>query len=794
MNRTHIWWPYVAAFLMGAISFVGGESRCLSMDVEVRPPLSVADAIETARFQQNRKGQALFPSPDGGRYVFFVIRGDVKNDGVWLNVYAGETSTPASAVPRLLAKHFTNGLPETSPVINNYAGPSALINPLANLPVWINNEEVAYLWADDRRHNQIFGLDVRSGKLRQLTHENLDVMAFTASSNGSLAYDVRIPVDYDTQRSAHEGFAVKSPDITMLLAGIVDGTRLYDFELCRRSVAIEVNGEYIAKEVPDSRIRCEGSELLYNPRLLSPDGRHLLINMHVQDYPDRWSAYRGNFGRSLQNAEQNPAALVREMISEFAVVDIATGMTHKLWDAPAGLNPWSFVAWSPDSKRVLIGPTLLPPEETDAAAIEGDAMAIVDASTGRYERVPLDPAIAARVEKLDWPAERRLTVRLYDGTSIELAHMDGHWSEARHGVRESSPLQIDVHQGLDQPPQLVWTDKKTGRTRMLFDPNPQLRTDFALGHVELTHWVDSAGLSWTGRLYYPAHYLSGRRYPLVIQTHGYAGKDEYSVYGQGYPEGGIPLGPGWSVYLAQPLAGRDIAVLQVGGPEKPPPQESDYPKAKSRAWALADAAKHLIDTGLVDKDKVGIMGHSATGRVVEAALAFTDFPYAAAIASDNYELNYTQSMYLGWNAVEGQPPLFGDGLDSWLDNSPALNAERIRTPMQLELTTGDSRSTTVVYLWEMFSRLRYLNKPVEYYVFPDLAHGSHMVQNPRQLMALQNRALDWWLFWLKSEEDPNPAKVGQYRDWRMLRELHIKDLSQPRTPLRTWHSAVAESK
>jgi dipeptidyl aminopeptidase/acylaminoacyl peptidase len=372
--------------------------------------------------------------------------------------------------------------------------------------------------------------------------------------------------------------------------------------------------------------------------------------------------------------------------------------------------------------------------------------------------------------------------------------MDGHWSEARHGVRESSPLQIDVHQGLDQPPQLVWTDKKTGRTRMLFDPNPQLRTDFALGHVELTHWVDSAGLSWTGRLYYPAHYLSGRRYPLVIQTHGYAGKDEYSVYGQGYPEGGIPLGPGWSVYLAQPLAGRDIAVLQVGGPEKPPPQESDYPKAKSRAWALADAAKHLIDTGLVDKDKVGIMGHSATGRVVEAALAFTDFPYAAAIASDNYELNYTQSMYLGWNAVEGQPPLFGDGLDSWLDNSPALNAERIRTPMQLELTTGDSRSTTVVYLWEMFSRLRYLNKPVEYYVFPDLAHGSHMVQNPRQLMALQNRALDWWLFWLKSEEDPNPAKVGQYRDWRMLRELHIKDLSQPRTPLRTWHSAVAESK
>ena len=791
----------VVTVLGGAISLpIGGGSK--AMGAEARPPLTVAEAIETARFQEDRKGQEIFPSPDGRRYVFFIIRGDVKNDGVWLNVYAGETRTLAAAVPKLVSKHFTSGLPEAGPVIDDNTGPTGLTAPMGNLPVWINNEEVAYLWSDDHRHSQIFGLDVRTGQLRQLTDENLDVAAFTAGANGSLAYDVKVAVPNDSRQSAHDGFAVKSPDITTLLAGIVDGTRLYDFQACRRAVALESNGAYIAKEVPDSRINCQLSELSLTPRLISPDGRRLLVNLFVRNYPDSWSAYRSHFGQLLHDVRQNPATMLGQAISQFAVVDMATGTYHKLWEAPAGPNPWTFVAWSPDSKRVLIAPTLLPPVDTDPVGLEGNAMAIVDASTGRYERVAVDPGIAPKIRKIEWPAQDEFSIQLRDDTSMEFNWKNGRWThgEASRGVEgtgtfgaASPPIRISVHQGLEQPPQLMGTETRTGRSRVLFDPNPRLSMDFALGHVEMTHWVDATGLSWEGRLYYPAHYTPGRRYPLVIQTHGYAGRDKYSIYGQGRPGSGIALGPGWAVYLAQPLAGRDVAVLNIGGPESPPLGESEYSKAKSRAFALADAAKHLIDAGLIDKDKVGIMGHSATGRTAEAALAFTDFPYAAAIWSDNYELSYSQSMYLGWNVIEGQPEPFGEGLEALLDDSPALNAERIRTPVQMELTTGGTGSTTLVYPWEMFSRLRYLHKPVELYVLPDLAHGSHLIQNPRQLMALQNRALDWWLFWLKSEEDPSAAKIAQYRDWRVLRDLHLEDLSQPRPPLRTWHSIVVQS-
>jgi len=36
--------------------------------------------------------------------------------------------------------------------------------------------------------------------------------------------------------------------------------------------------------------------------------------------------------------------------------------------------------------------------------------------------------------------------------------------------------------------------------------------------------------------------------------------------------------------------------------------------------------------------------------------------------------------------------------------------------------------------------------------------------------------VDWFSFWLKGEEDPDPAKAEQYKRWRKLRQQHEADL------------------
>jgi hypothetical protein len=33
--------------------------------------------------------------------------------------------------------------------------------------------------------------------------------------------------------------------------------------------------------------------------------------------------------------------------------------------------------------------------------------------------------------------------------------------------------------------------------------------------------------------------------------------------------------------------------------------------------------------------------------------------------------------------------------------------------------------------------------------------------------------VDWYCFWLKGEEDPDPAKAEQYKRWRELKTLQV---------------------
>ena len=46
-------------------------------------------------------------------------------------------------------------------------------------------------------------------------------------------------------------------------------------------------------------------------------------------------------------------------------------------------------------------------------------------------------------------------------------------------------------------------------------------------------------------------------------------------------------------------------------------------------------------------------------------------------------------------------------------------------------------------------------------------------------MVSQQGAVDWFRFWLKGEEDLDPAKAEQYTRWRELRKLQEQNAQQP---------------
>ena len=74
---------------------------------------------------------------------------------------------------------------------------------------------------------------------------------------------------------------------------------------------------------------------------------------------------------------------------------------------------------------------------------------------------------------------------------------------------------------------------------------------------------------------------------------------------------------------------------------------------------------------------------------------------------------------------------------------------------------------SLLFMWEAYASLRYLEKPVDLIV---INSEEHVLTNPRARLASQGGTVDWFRFWLKEEIDPEPSKAAQYARWRKLRE------------------------
>jgi len=112
------------------------------------------------------------------------------------------------------------------------------------------------------------------------------------------------------------------------------------------------------------------------------------------------------------------------------------------------------------------------------------------------------------------------------------------------------PANILADQDLNMPPRIVVMDRETKQKTTLLDLNPQF-AELAFGKVEEINWKDGTGNTVSGGLYFPPQYIPGKRYPLVIQTHGFE------------PGTFVIDGSHMTASAAQPLAGREIMVLQV---------------------------------------------------------------------------------------------------------------------------------------------------------------------------------------------------------------------------------------
>jgi dipeptidyl aminopeptidase/acylaminoacyl peptidase len=325
----------------------------------------------------------------------------------------------------------------------------------------------------------------------------------------------------------------------------------------------------------------------------------------------------------------------------------------------------------------------------------------------------------------------------------------------RHVERRGLPLEITLEQDMNTPPRLFVFDTSSRKKALLLDTNPQLRT-LRIGEVREISFRGTDGQEWRGGLYLPIDFEAGRRYPLVIQTHGW-NPHRFALDGESS-----------AGYAAQVLAGRGVVVAQL-----PLGTELTNAREGPQNMAMYEGLIGELDReSIIDHERVGIQAWSRTGYSVRYTLAFSKAHFAAAAFVDSLDGGYGQ--YLSWlnvghaavdtyEALNGGAP-FGDGLESWFKRAPSFNTDHLTTPVHISVFSAN----TLLDNWEWFARSRYQHRPIE---MTWLADSYHWPVRPSDRLAIQGGAVDWFRFWLQSYEDPDSKKLEQYRRWENMCDL-----------------------
>lgn len=516
---------------------------------------------------------------------------------------------------------------------------------------------------------------------------------------------------------------------------------------------------------------------LWQVLVLSPDGRSLVTNPPVPEVPSSWevlfpptfpsSPYRIHAGHQDLQSFQGFA-------HQYVRVDLQTGAVQPLANAPTSNDAgwWALGSpnWSSDSQAILLPGTFFSPKDNSSSRpcvavvdLPSNVVSCVEMLKGHTETGVEDGYHLVKDTQFVGGDKHRVLVTFYDHKDRSVRNteyrqkVDGIWRVDGEGKRVTEVghdgLEVTVKQRFDEPPVLIARNHAT--SKVLWDPNPQLQS-MELGEATVYKWKDKEGKEWTGGLFKPSGYKLGHRYPLVIQTHGF-------VESEFRPSGIFP-----TAFAARALAAVGIVVLQTGG---------DCPTSTLSEGACyisgyETAANQLVSEGLVDPERIGIIGFSRSCFYAMETLTTGSLHLRAASITDGVMEDYFQyiveadpngAIAKEADSMIGAAP-FGEGLKQWLKRSPGFNLDKITASL---LVVGEGPSD-VIFMWEPYAGLRYLHKPVDLLM---LNTDEHVLTNPAVRMASQGGSVDWFRFWLQDYEDPDPSKVGQYTRWRGLRKM-----------------------
>lgn len=270
--------------------------------------------------------------------------------------------------------------------------------------------------------------------------------------------------------------------------------------------------------------------------------------------------------------------------------------------------------------------------------------------------------------------------------------------------------------------------------------------------VEFTY-SDKHKVTLHGSLLYPKDYSPNKKYPMIVNVYDLTFSNSLNYFTTPLP---VASHSGFNPTL---LSEKGYFVLQA----------QTYVSEEGATISAIDCTVNAVEKALIvehaiDKENLGIIGHSFGGYKSAAIITGTDI-FKAAIAGAglydilgqfNFAYSYmrlmpdwyrTEKVQLNFNQKYSENP------EKYYKNSPLLNAYKINTPILL-WTGLEDINVPWKNTQKMFLALKREKKPVIALFYNKIAHNLSRQKNEAKAnIDLTYRIIDWFDYHLKNNKD-----------------------------------------
>ncbi|PQV45955.1 prolyl oligopeptidase family protein [Jejuia pallidilutea] len=295
-----------------------------------------------------------------------------------------------------------------------------------------------------------------------------------------------------------------------------------------------------------------------------------------------------------------------------------------------------------------------------------------------------------------------------------------------------------TRESFEEFPNLRLSNLDFKKQTILSDANPQQK-DFNWGTIELIEWTSLDGKQLKGLLAKPENFNPNKKYPMIVNFY-----ERYSdrLHNHRAPSFGRST-INYSFYTSRGyvIFNPDIE-YRIGYPG-----ESAYN-------CVIPGVTNLIDKGFIDKDNIGVQGHSWGGYQIAYLVTKTDIFKAAESGapvpnmisayggirwwtglSRQFQYEHTQSRIGG---TPWEYPM------RYIENSPIFNIDKINTPLLIMNNDADGHVPWYQGI-EFFVSLRRLGKPSWFLNYNEEPHWPLKYQNRKDFNIRMAQFFDYYL-------------------------------------------------